>query len=44
MSTVGPWAIASGLREMRLQGKMRPDLRQQLRVLAGGRVPGAPLH
>lgn len=44
MSTIGPWAIASGLLEMRLQGKIRPDRRRQLSVLAGGPVPTVPAH
>jgi len=40
-STLGPWLLASGIREMRLKGTIRPDRRQQLAILSGQPWPEA---
>jgi len=37
-TTLGPWVLASGIRELRLTGAFRPDHRQQLAVLAGADI------
>jgi hypothetical protein len=37
-TTLGPWVVSSGVRELRLTGNFVPDRRQQLAVLAGADI------
>ena len=37
-TTLGPWVLASGVRDLRLTGSFRPDRRHQLAVLAGADI------
>jgi hypothetical protein len=37
-TTLGPWVVSSGVRELRLAGSFVPNRRHQLAVLAGGDI------
>jgi len=43
-STLAPWLLGSGVREIRLAGSIAPDRRQQLAVLAGRCPVSHPGH
>jgi hypothetical protein len=41
-STLAPWVLASGITEVRLRGKIRPDIRQQLAAVGSALDAGLP--